>query len=62
MHRSLKQEGARRGTLAGTGGQKEGMFGESPEPVDNVPSDAVIFLTICAFLLQSEEQIDDGCA
>jgi hypothetical protein len=42
MHRSLKQGGTRRGTLnfAGTGGQKEGLFGESTGPVDNVPSDA----------------------
>jgi hypothetical protein len=40
MHRSLKQEGTRKGTLAGTGGQKGGMFGESTGPVDNIPSDA----------------------
>jgi hypothetical protein len=40
MHRSLKQEGTRKGTLAGTGGQKGGMFGKSTGPVDNIPSDA----------------------
>jgi hypothetical protein len=32
MHRSLMQEGTRKGTLAGTGGQKGGMFGESTGP------------------------------
>jgi hypothetical protein len=40
MHRSLKQVGTRKGTLAGTGGQKGGMFGESIGPVDKIPSDA----------------------
>jgi hypothetical protein len=39
MLRSLKQEGTRRGTLAGTGGPKGRMFGESTGPVDYVPSD-----------------------
>jgi hypothetical protein len=39
MFRSLKQVGTRRGTLAGTRGQKGGMFGESIGLVDNVPSD-----------------------
>jgi hypothetical protein len=39
MFRSLKQGGTRRGTLAGTGGQKGGKFGESTGPVDNVLSD-----------------------
>jgi hypothetical protein len=39
MQRSLKQEGTRRGTLAGIWGQKEGMFGKSKGLVDNVPSD-----------------------
>jgi hypothetical protein len=37
--RSLKQQGTRRGTLPGTGGQQEGKFGESTGSVDNVPSD-----------------------
>jgi hypothetical protein len=39
MHRFLKQEGTRKGTLAGTGGQKGGMLGESTGPVDNIPRD-----------------------
>jgi hypothetical protein len=33
IDRSLKQEGTRRRTLAGTGGQNEGMFGELTRPV-----------------------------
>jgi hypothetical protein len=40
MYWSLKQEGTRRGKLAGTGGQKGDMFWESTGPVDNFPSDA----------------------
>jgi hypothetical protein len=36
MHMSLKEEGTQRGTLAGIGGQKEGMFGESTGPVDSL--------------------------
>jgi hypothetical protein len=40
MHRSLKQEDTWKGTLARTGGQKVGMFGESTGLVDNIPSDA----------------------
>jgi hypothetical protein len=40
MHRSSKQEGTRKGTLARTGGQKGGMFGESTGPVDYIRSDA----------------------
>jgi hypothetical protein len=35
MFRSLKLEGTRRVTLAGTGRQKGGMLGESIGPVDN---------------------------
>jgi hypothetical protein len=40
LHRSLKQEGPRKGTLARTGGQNGGMFGESTGLVDYIPSDA----------------------
>jgi hypothetical protein len=42
MQRSLKQDGTRRWTLAGAGGQKGGMFGESTGPFDNIPSDAPV--------------------
>jgi hypothetical protein len=40
MFRSLKQEGTRRRTLAGTGESEGGMLGESTGPVEKVPSDA----------------------
>jgi hypothetical protein len=42
MHRSLKQEDIGRGTLAGTGGLKWGMFRESTGPVDIVLSDTTL--------------------
>jgi hypothetical protein len=52
MHMFLKREGARKGTLAGAGGQKGGIFGESTGPVDN-ELDMFVSAIFAKFLCQA---------